>query len=114
MVSPARSVPVSIPLRSASAPVPSGPAPEVAGPDPAGEVSLASAWLEALAARDQDDRFMDRRPEAGTSGQVSLVSYGDRQKVAADGTPLPDPKGGPGKSSYHTMEMALLGREVEQ
>ncbi len=59
-----------------------------------------------------DQKFMDRRPEAGPDGAISLVSYGDRQTVAADGTPLTDPKGGPGKSSYHTTEMAWLGREI--
>jgi mannose/cellobiose epimerase-like protein (N-acyl-D-glucosamine 2-epimerase family) len=33
---------------------------------------------------------------------------GDRMTVAADGTPVADPKGGPGKSSYHSTELATL------
>ncbi len=37
---------------------------------------------------------------------------GDRQTVAQDGSPLTDPKGGPGKSSYHAVEMAVLGSEI--
>ena len=37
---------------------------------------------------------------------------GDRQTVAKDGSPLTDPKGGPGKSSYHAVEMAVLGSEI--
>ncbi|MEQ8221898.1 MAG: AGE family epimerase/isomerase, partial [Candidatus Eremiobacterota bacterium] len=48
-----------------------------------------------------DKYFMDR--EAG----------GDRQTVAQDGTALTDPKGGPGKSSYHSVEMAKLALEIE-
>jgi mannose/cellobiose epimerase-like protein (N-acyl-D-glucosamine 2-epimerase family) len=37
---------------------------------------------------------------------------GDRQTVAKDGAPLTDPKGGPGKSSYHSTEMAKLAMEI--
>ncbi|MCE1248089.1 MAG: AGE family epimerase/isomerase [Firmicutes bacterium] len=47
-----------------------------------------------------DKNFMDR--EIG----------GDRQTVAKDGAPLTDPKGGPGKSSYHSTEMAKLAMEI--
>ena len=47
-----------------------------------------------------DKYFMDR--EVG----------GDRQTVAQDGTALTDPKGGPGKSSYHAVEMAKLALEI--
>ncbi|MEQ8186355.1 MAG: AGE family epimerase/isomerase [Candidatus Eremiobacterota bacterium] len=47
-----------------------------------------------------DKYFMDR--EVG----------GDRQTVAQDGTALTDPKGGPGKSSYHSVEMAKLALEI--
>ena len=61
-----------------------------------------------------DQKFMDRRPEAGPDGTTALVSYGDRQTVAADGAPLTDPKGAPGKSSYHTTEMAWLAREIDR
>ncbi len=39
---------------------------------------------------------------------------GDRQTVAADGAPLTDPKGGPGKSSYHSTEMAKLAMEINK
>lgn len=56
-----------------------------------------------------DRAFLDRRVENGVE-----VSYGDRQTVTADGAPLPDPKGGPGKSSYHSTEMAWLAREIGQ
>lgn len=56
-----------------------------------------------------DRAFIDRRVENGET-----VSYGDRQTVTADGAPLPDPKGGPGKSSYHSTEMSLLAREIGQ
>jgi len=37
---------------------------------------------------------------------------GDRMTVAADGAPVADPKGGPGKSSYHSTEMAKLAMEI--
>lgn len=47
-----------------------------------------------------DNYFIDR--EVG----------GDRQTVAQDGTALTDPKGGPGKSSYHAVEMAKLAIDI--
>jgi mannobiose 2-epimerase len=37
---------------------------------------------------------------------------GDRMTVAADGASVADPKGGPGKSSYHSTEMARLAMEI--
>ncbi len=61
-----------------------------------------------------DRAFMDRRPETQADGQVVEVSYGDRQTVTRDGQPLPDPKGSPGKSSYHSTEMASLAQEIGQ
>lgn len=39
---------------------------------------------------------------------------GDRMTVAADGAALTDPKGGPGKSSYHSTEMAKLAMEINK
>jgi mannobiose 2-epimerase len=39
---------------------------------------------------------------------------GDRQVVAADGTPMNEPKGGPGKSSYHSTEFAVLALEIDK
>ena len=59
-----------------------------------------------------DRAFLDRRQEAGPDGTVREVSYGDRQTVTRDGAPLADPKGGPGKSSYHSVEMAALAQEI--
>jgi mannose/cellobiose epimerase-like protein (N-acyl-D-glucosamine 2-epimerase family) len=37
---------------------------------------------------------------------------GDRQTVAENGTPMNEPKGGPGKSSYHATEMGVLASEI--
>lgn len=54
-----------------------------------------------------DQHFMDRRVEGGQT-----VSYGDRFSVQADGTPTSDPKGGPGKSAYHSTEWAYLAEQI--
>ncbi len=59
-----------------------------------------------------DRAFLDRREMVMPDGSVQEVSFGDRQTVTRDGTPLADPKGAPGKSSYHSVEMAALAQEI--
>jgi mannose/cellobiose epimerase-like protein (N-acyl-D-glucosamine 2-epimerase family) len=58
--------------------------------------------------------FLDKREMVMPDGSVREVSFGDRQTVAKDGTPLSDPKGAPGKSSYHSVEMATLAQEIDR
>lgn len=58
-------------------------------------------------ARDQTLKFWDQY-------FIDREVGGDRMTVAADGAPLTDPKGGPGKSSYHSTEMAKLAMEINK
>ena len=60
------------------------------------------------------DRFvLDRCYEPAPNGKPVEVSRGDRAAVAADGSPVDEPRGGPGKSSYHATEMAVLAQEID-
>jgi len=83
--------------------------------------TLALARLTGEARYDQaasrtllfwDQAFLDKREMVMPDGSVQEVSFGDRQTVTKDGTPIADPKGAPGKSSYHSVEMAALAQEI--
>ena len=43
---------------------------------------------------------------------IDRVNGGDHQVVSREGVPQPEPKGGPGKSSYHAVEMGKLAMEI--